>query len=248
VREVDDKADAAAIVRQLRHPDRALRDDAIDALRRSERGRHALTDALLEAETPDDAWSLARAEARFARDLPRGVRPKVFEQACRYRERDDRRSDPLFFLLREIDADWTRDQIAERGLERRKKKDYAGAVGYLKLLARDPACGEETRFELACAGLKTSARDLSPEARGSDPTLGQFARLLGNPEFDLIGRLKKAKWLEPEDLFYLGFHFAEQKGREKQFGGEVLGQLIQRSPRSSLAKDARRKLKSEGLE
>jgi HEAT repeat protein len=247
LKDFDDPTVAKGLAAQLQHPDRSLRDDAFNALSRTARGRLALLDALLTTESPDQCWQLARAEARFAGEWPISVRPKLFAQACRYRDADDRRADPLFFLLREIDADWTHAQILARGLERRRKKDFASAVGYLKLLARDPACGEETRFELACTGLKTSNRDLAPEARSADPTIAQFSRLLGNPQFDMLARLKKVKWLDPEDLFYLGFHFVEQKGREQQFGADVLKLLIQRSARSQLAKDAKMKLKSEGL-
>jgi len=58
----------------------------------------------------------------------------------------------------------------------------------------------------------------------------------------------KAKWLEPEDLFYLGFHFAEKEREEKKFGGEVLHLLVKRSPQSKLAKDAKSKLKREGFD
>jgi len=246
LKDLDDPTVSQSFVAQLKHPDRSLRDEAFNALSRTPRGRLALVSALLDCDSTDECWQLARAESRFAKDLPGSVRPKLFSQACRYRDAEDRRAEPLFFLLREIDADWTHQQIEARGLERRKKKDYPGAVGYLKLLARDPACGEDTRFELACTGLKTSSQDVSPEARGSDPTLAQFSRLLGNPQFEMMGRLKKAKWLDPEDLFYLGFHFAEQNGREKQFGSDVLELLIRRAPKSALAKDAKRKLKSEG--
>jgi hypothetical protein len=60
--------------------------------------------------------------------------------------------------------------------------------------------------------------------------------------------VEKAKWLESEDLFYVGFHFAEQNGAPQKFGGHVLRLLLKRSPKSKLAKDARSKLRSEGLD
>ena len=116
-----------------------------------------------------------------------------------------------------------------------------------RLLTRDPACGPGARFELAVTGLKVSNKSLSHEERGNDPCLGQFARLLQDPSFDVVARLAKLKWLDPEDLFYLGFHFVEQNHREREFGKSVLETLIKRSPRSAVAKDARQKLKSEAL-
>jgi HEAT repeat protein len=238
---------ASALAVQLRHTDRALRDDALAALRVSPAGRQALLDLLLEAPTVEEAWSLARAQAPSARELPAAERSRLFAQACRYQDQDDRRAEPFWFLLRETDHDWTRDKIEERALALRKKKDYAGTLAYLRLLTRDPACGEDIRFELAATGLKESNHDMTAQARQNDHALNQFARLLQNVAFDVIGRIGKAKWLDGEDLFYLGFHFAEQTHHAREFGGQVLELLIKRSPRSELAKNARRKLKSEGL-
>ena len=52
---------------------------------------------------------------------------------------------------------------------------------------------------------------------------------------------------EPEDLFYLGFHFVEGDRSEREFGAQALRLLLKRSPRSKIAKDARSKLRSAGL-
>jgi hypothetical protein len=60
--------------------------------------------------------------------------------------------------------------------------------------------------------------------------------------------LQKAKWLDAEDFFYLGFHFAEKDRQEQKLGGEALKLAIKRSPKSKLAKDAKTKLKREGLD
>jgi hypothetical protein len=238
---------ARDLVAQLRHPDQALREAALAALRGADAGRQALLDALLEAPGADEGWSLARAQAPSVTDLPDAARARLFEKACAFQEKDDRRAEPLWFLLREIDPADTRDRIEERALALRKKKDYAAALAYFRLLTRDPACAEATRFEHAVTALKVAQHDTSSTARQGDPVLAQMARLAQDPTFDLVGRLAKAKWLEPEKLFYLGFHFAEQSHHAKELGKKILELLIQRSPRSSLAKDAKRKLKSEGL-
>jgi HEAT repeat protein len=247
LRDLPSAAAARALVPQLRHPDRALREEALAALRGSPAGRQALLDVLLEAPAVEEAWSLARAQAASARDLPAAERGRLFARACAYQDQDDRRAEPLWFLLRESDTAWTRDQIEERALALRKKKDYAAAMTYLRLLTRDPAVGEDIRFELAATALKESTHDSAATARHSDPALIQFARLLQNLAFDLIGRIGKAKWLDAEDLFYLGFHFAEQTHHARDVGRQVLELVIKRSPRSELAKSAKRKLKSEGL-
>jgi HEAT repeat protein len=239
---------ADALLQQLQHPDRSLRDGALARLSRLKQGQKALTTALLEADSSDRAWMLARAQAPFTRTNPPEWREQVFAQACKYLETNDRRADALLFLLRETDAAELRQRLEERAIHWRKKKAYETALLYLRLLIRDPSSGFPIRLELACCGLKVSSHDLAPEARASDPCLQQFATLCQGYETELSDQLEKNKWLEPEDLYYLGFHFAEQVGQQKQFGGKVLRWLVKRSPRTKLAQAAKSKLRGAGLE
>ncbi len=183
---------ADALLRQLDHPDRSLRDSALARLTRLKQGQKALTAALLEADSPDRAWVLARAQAPFARTYPTEWREKVFAQACKYLEGGDRRADALLFLLREADAAELRQRLEERAIHWRKKKAYETALLYLRLLIRDPSSGFSIRLELACCGLKVSPHDLSPEARAGDPCLSQFATLCQGYEAELSAQLEKS--------------------------------------------------------
>jgi HEAT repeat protein len=239
---------AEALLRQLQQPDRSLQQEALEALSRLEAGRRALVQQLLAAGSPEAAWPLARAQARFAGDYAPELRAKLFGEACRQLDAGDRRADALLFLLREGNARDLRDRIEERAVALRKKKQYPAALVNFRLLTRDPACGEAVRFEAAACALKVSSHDLAAEARAADPALHQFASLLHSHETDPVTYVEKAKWLEPDDLFYLGFHFAEGGRPERELGRQVLEMVVQRSPRSKLAKDARSKLRSAGLE
>jgi HEAT repeat protein len=238
---------ARALLAQLDHPDRSLHADAVARLARLKHGREALARSLLEADSPEKAWALARAQAAFAGQYPTELRKALFGQACRYLEGNDRRADALLFLLREAEGRELRDRIEERALALRKKKQYAVTLTYLRLLARDPACADGVRLEQAGCGLKVSDHDLAAEARAADPSLAQFAAVLNRRAVDAVDFVGKAKWLAPEDLFYLGFHFVEGRGPEKEFGVAVLRLLVRRSPGSKWAKDARNKLRSQGL-
>jgi hypothetical protein len=239
---------AVALLSQLDHPDRSLRELALKCLGQLTQGREALARKLLEAESPDQAWALARGQVAFARDYPAALRTKLFTRACAYLEAADRRADPLLFLLRESDGHDLRDRLEERALALRKKGQYASALIYLRLLTRDPACGDPIRFELAACGLKVSEHDLAADARAADPCLEQFAGLLRRHEIKPLEWIEKAKWLDADDLFYLGFHFVEGGREDKDFGAGVLRLLIRRSPRSKHAKDAKNKLRSQGLQ
>lgn len=236
---------AEALLQQLKHPDRALRDTALAKLIKMKHGRDALVRELLDAATADDAWYLGRAQADLASDYSASIRGKLIDRACKHLEANDHRAEPILFVLRKADAGWVRDELLERAVALRKKKKYEEALIYLKLLIRDPGAGEPIRQELAACGLHLSAKELA--SRAADPALQQFAKLIHNPDGDPIAFLKAAKWLDPEDLYYLGFHFAEGAGVEREFGGKVLKLLVQRSPGAKVAKDAKRKLKSMGL-
>jgi hypothetical protein len=239
---------AAALLRQLGHRDKGLRDQALAALAKLKSGRAALADALLDAETPDEAWNLARAQAPFVREQAKGTWDKLFAAAGKHLEAGDRRADALLFLLREADAVRLRDAVEERAAALRKKKHYAAALAHLRALTRDPACAEAVRFEAAALTLKLSEKDLAGEARAADPSLQQFARLVHSHDVPPAERLRPTKWLDARDLFYLGFHFLEGDRGEREFGAEVLRLLQKRSPGTKLAKDARNKLRGAGMD
>ncbi len=247
LRGVESRDAARGLAAQASHPDRGLRDDALTVLRGFPAGREALLEKLFATEIHDECWTLARALAPAASSLAKAQRTKIFNEACRHHDADDRLANPLWFLLREIDHAWTRDQTEARALALRQRKKYAEALSYFRLLTQDPACSQDIRFELAATGLRLSNHDLSVEARNNEPSLHQFTRLLQDPAFDLAGRVAKAKWLDADDLFYLGFHFAEQTHRAKEFGKEILELVVKRSGKSDLGKQAKRKLKSEAL-
>ncbi|MBM4069127.1 MAG: hypothetical protein FJ271_09315 [Planctomycetes bacterium] len=238
---------AAALLKQLEHPDQMLRDAALGRLARLKHGRQGLAKALLDADTPDKCWLLAKALGSFLKEFPAAWMEALFTPACKWLEAGDRRGEALFYLLREGNAKDLPDRLGKRALELRKKKKYAEAVNYLRMLARDPSSSPPLRMELAGCGLKLSRHDLNPEARNADPALQQLGRLLHGYEAEILDFFKKAKWLDPEDLYYVGFHFADRDGQGRKFGGEVLKLLVQRSPRSKLAQDAKRKIRSAGL-
>jgi hypothetical protein len=244
----DTDAVATALLEQLDHADRELSAAALSRLVRLEHGRAALTGALLDAATADKAWTLARAQAPFAKEYPQKIRAGVFAQACKYLETGDRRADPLLFLLREADVGDLRDRMAKQATAVRKKKGCAEALPYLRWLGRDPACGLPIRLELAACGLRVSGHDLAAEARLADACLEQFVTLFHQHGETLLERIEAIGWLEPEDLYYLGFHCAEQGGPLKKFAAHLLKRVVKHSPRSKVAKSAKSKLRSAGLD
>jgi hypothetical protein len=239
---------AEALLEQLQHPERSLRDAALARLTRLEAGRKALARQLLETDSVDRAWNLARAQAPFVKNYPPSWRDPIFEKACEYHLDKDRLAEPLLFLLKEGDAAALRDRIEEKALGFRKKKAYDKALAFLKLLTRDPACAFPIRLELASCGLKLSAKELAAPDRADDPSLEQFAGMVQHHGDELMPALEKIKWLDPDDLYYLGFDLVERGGPYRKFGAEVLHLVIKRGGRNKIAQQAKSKLKSVGLD
>jgi hypothetical protein len=245
--DADTKEVAVALAEQLAHPDQSLREEALARLVRLNTGRKLISARLLGEASVDRAWTLARALSRHLALFPAAWRADLFKRAAAYLEKEDRMADPLLFLLREGDPKKLKDWLAERGLHWRKKKDYAKALHYLKLLARDPAFGFAQRFELAACGLKVSPKELSPEGRQADPCLHQFALLCQQDEAALLKLIDRHKWVEPDDLYYLGFHFSEQERPFWRFASELLERVVRRAPKSKTALAAKSKLKRAAL-
>ena len=240
-----DTADVAeAVMAQLHHADRELRDAARAKLVRIEHGREALIAALLAAATPDEAWQIGRSLAPFVSGFSAAIRTQVFDKACDFLEHRDHRADSLLFFLREGDAAGLRDRLHDAAVAGRKKKKYDLALAFLKPLARDPAVGLPVRLELAMVGLKTSSKDVAHESRANDLCLRQFEHAVASDSAETLKQIETATWLEPEDLYYLGFHFVERFAAEKAFGVGVLKFLVKNSPKSKPAAAAKNKLKS----
>lgn len=237
---------AEGLLAQFHHSDRGVRDAARGRLQKLKAGRKALVKGLTEAQGHDDTWQFARTIAVFAKELTPSAREEIFKTACEYLEKSDHRTDPFLFVLREIDAGELQEKLVEQAVALRKKKKYDAAMTYLKAVARDPSVGFAVRLEIALNGLKVSQHEMDPHARESDPCLRNFDTLFQQDSEQLLKEVEKAKFLEAEDLFYVGFHFAEQIGRPRQFGIDLLKLVVKRSPKNEIGKSAKNKLKSVG--
>jgi HEAT repeat protein len=242
--EINSSAIAAGLVEQLTHHDRGLKDAARAKLTRTDAGRTAYIAALLMADHHEEAWVLARGIAPVAGEFSSKLKSEILKRTGDYIESGNHLADPLLFLLKEADPTGLRDGLYDRAVEYRKKKKYETALAYLKLLGRDPGAGFPVRFELACVGLKLSPKQLDRESRVNDASLSQFGHAANADLDETVKQLDKAKWIDADDLFYVGFHFAEDLGRLRSFGAACLKLSIARSPKGKTAQNAKTKLKT----
>jgi HEAT repeat protein len=233
-----------ALLEQVRHPDLGYRRDVFDYLGKSDRGRKALGKMLKEAESTDEAWNLAKALVPFASANPDQWMDELFPVASGYIEAGDQRANPVLFVLRESSTSGLRERLEKRAAALVKRKDYEPANFIYRVLARDPAIGFPIRLAIAACGLKVSPKELEEMVRAQDPALHQFGELAAQDQATVLKYLAKTPWLDAEDHYYLGFHFAESTGALREFGAEVLRLLLKRFSRSKLANAAKNKLKS----
>jgi HEAT repeat protein len=232
----------------LSDADQEVRDIAAKALCRIEDAAQPLLEKLGKVSTADDAWNIVKLLKPHAERFAKDAKKKLAARCLDLLEKNDPRVPAYTWLLRNVDAAGFNAQIAEAGEDLRQRKKFAAAVQSLRLLANTEFFNAAVRYQLSFSGLKTSSKDLAPGRRGEDPCLRGFTALLRDPSFKLFdGLAKDKKLLEPEDLFYLGFHFAESPmGHEQQFSKQVFEFLIKTWPKSEQAKAAKNKLKTEG--
>jgi hypothetical protein len=227
--------------------DPELRNQAASSLKETANGNRLLAEAILDAESPERAWFLAKIYVQKGQWPKTAMGTKILEKAFKYLEAGDRRADALLFVFREAAPDKLRDQLERRAVSLRKKKNYVAANAYFRALMRDPASPEALRLESALTALKTSKHDSEAEARLADPAIQQLGALLRRGGENLAELIRSASWLDAEDLFYVGFHFIESRGTEREFGAQVLEHMLKRFPRNSLSRFAKQKLKAQGF-
>lgn len=242
----DTDAIAEALLGQIQHNDRKYRDEVLFKLSKLAKGRIALAKPLKEATTADEAWNLARAVAPLAKSDPDTWGEELFAATCKHLEAGDRRADALLFVLREAGAVQLRDRLETKATNAKKKEDFEKALLYYKAAGRDPAAGLSIRLGLAVVGLKLSGKELEAEARAHDHALQQFSDLIRQDEPATYAEVEKTKWLTADELYYLGFNFADHAGLMGEFGGKVLKLLLKRFPKAKLATNAKNKLKTTG--
>lgn len=237
---------ADALTEQIKHPDRKYRGEVLAKLAGLSKGRKALAKPLKEAETPEEAWDLARVVAPFAKGDPKTWGDELFATLGKHLEAGDKRVDPLLFVLREAGPVELRDRLEAKAAGYLKKEDFDKAHLYYRAAGRDPASGYSIRLGLALVGLKLSNKELEAEARAHDHALHHFADLVRQDEPATSKAVEGTKWLGAEELYYLGFHFVEHVGVMGEFGAKVLKLLLKRFPKNKLAASAKNKLKSFG--
>jgi len=238
---------AKALVEQLHAPHPATREAAVEALQHNPAAAPLLLKRLETETDPNRLWTLARILDHHPQALKPATVKRLVARVLRHLEHDDRRAEPLAYLLGRTAPEPFDGALIKRALAAKRKGRFAEAHRMLALLLRGDSPPPEAIYQSAVVALKLSPKAIARSKRHADPCLDRFDRLVGNAEINLPKRLAAEKCLEPADLFYLGFHFVEQLGDRRELGAALLRRVVAHAPRSALAASARNKLRLEAF-
>lgn len=241
----DDDSPAAntQLLALLQHADTDVREVAAGALSGHKSATKPLLDALEASEDPESAWRLAKILKPHSAAMDTRAFKRFSALAAADLKAGNPRHEALLYVLRNVNAKAADEVVLEAGLAHRKAKRWSEAVECLRRLTNSELFDDEMRYALTVCNLKVSPKELSPQMRAEDHALRGIQSLLRVPAFKLADRLKKDRALDPADLFYVGFHFAELTGDDKALGVALLDHVAKSSPRSAEGKAAKNKLK-----
>lgn len=247
------KGAGARVTRRLLDPltgeDAAARRAAAEALINMTGAGAALVKELNGCENAEHLATLCWVLRPHMGGLKPADREVLASCAVAQLEQFDAGAEPLLRLV----SSGIPEQYAEALLARSRTHARAGrpaeALELLERLDRLGRLDDKGHFEafLAGAGVLSSCKSLARADRTTDRVLRHLTALVaaGKP---VVSRLTKAKALADEDLFYIGFNYAESKDElEQELGAELLEHLVSKSPRGKLGRSARNKLRLTGL-
>ncbi|MBW2458354.1 MAG: HEAT repeat domain-containing protein [Deltaproteobacteria bacterium] len=232
-------ADAAtALVEVLVKADRRRAEAAAELLQDREEAAPALAKALFNVDDRDRAWLIRNTLRPFAKTLSPAVVTKLRRAALDKLAKEGQGFEAELDIARDAKPDPVAKDLRELAtkLKRSKKPDRAALA--LRLLRRSNHATDADLYQLAALELGQSRLDTAPAARAADDALALLSELLVKG-FDVQKALQKDRSVGPPQLYYVGFHFAEERF---PVGAQLLRQVVAKGGRTKIAKMAKNKL------
>jgi hypothetical protein len=250
----DSRTSSAILLKFLHDDDPAIRDLAAESLTNVPSSREVLFERMMRDTDADRLWLFARILRPHAAAIAPEQSRRLAERAVRLLDTEDRRYEPILFLLCGAAPHVARVALLHRARRKKRARQLDEAARTLRLLERNELFDAEVRYELAVVLWKLTGH-AKPEPRGdgraADPALDLFLGLVPERDLELFERLRREPALSPDDLYALGLHFSEQprtprSDDERALGGELLRLVARKAPHAPVARLAREKLQEEG--
>jgi len=226
----------------LNHEDNEVREIAANALAGHKKSTPMLLKALASEKDDKIAWRIARILRPHTADLNKTVIKKFTAITTREMLAGTPRHEPLLYFLRNADPKSAEKILLDIGMKHKRAKRWANAVDCLRRLLHTEIFDSDVSYALSICDLKVSKKEISSQYRMEDHALRGFSSLFHQNSAGLMHMLKDDKTLEAPDIYYLGFHFSEVGGNERDFGRELFKHLVKTWPKSKEAKDAKARL------
>jgi HEAT repeat protein len=220
----------------------ARRDQATATLKTLPAARLPLMKELLACDDERKAFTIADIVLLHDRSWKRDTLTALWDKlVTALEQREDRLYAPLQHVLQTLDPHWLAEQIRARGARLRKSKRFTDSARWLALLKDGPAWDDEARYEFALATLKSHTHPFGGPARRHDAALDTF-RAFASSAFPLVDRLRRERVLDPEDLYYVAFNLAEERGDNRAVAADLLEHVADKYGRTKIGKAAKNKL------
>jgi HEAT repeat protein len=218
--------------------DRRRAELAVHELEGKELAAGPLARALADAKDPDRAWLLRNVLRPLAKKIAPALRKELLGTALDRLESGERGWEALLEVVRDADPDAVAGALRSLANKLRKHGATDKAATVLTLLCRTDRASDDDRYAVASLLLGKSGKDTRPAARAGDEALGMLSSLLARG-YDIGSALRRDRALDLEQLYYVGFHFAEEG---HSVGEELLTQVVDKGGRAKVAKMAKNKL------
>jgi HEAT repeat protein len=227
-----------ALVDLVLSAERRRAEMAVHELEGKELAAGPLARALESAKDTDRAWLLRNVLRPLAKRIAPALRKELLETAMKRLSAGERGWEALLDVVRDADPDAVADSLRALAVKLRKQGTTDKAATVFSLLCRSDRATDDDRYSVASLLLAKSGKDTRPAARAGDEALGMLSALASRG-YDVGGALRKDRGLDLEQLYYVGFHFAEEG---IPLGEELLGQVADKGGRAKVAKMAKNKL------
>ncbi len=244
--QIDNKTNAEQVLDFLSRPEVAIRDAAAETLRSMPSAVHAILKRLDSVPDPNRASELVKILESHANRIKPDKAREMAQRMFELHAQGDEHYQLYRSALRHLRSDVLLAEVRSRAEKARQRKDFAGVRDCLKLLDHTELLDSELLFQLTIAKLKTSRKDRSRSFRQSDYCLEHISTLLHEDPKGFKRRFLAERFLDDEDLLYVGFHFSERLNQERRFGADILRYVIKKWSRRQTAQVARQKLQVEG--
>jgi HEAT repeat protein len=197
-----------------------------------------LAKALLEAKDRDRAWALRNVLRPLAKKIAPALRKQLLEISLARLGKGELGWEAPLDVARDADATAAAGALRDLATKLKKSKTPEKAATVLGLLSKTDKATDDDRFQLALLELKRSNKDTRAASRVGDEALRLLGQLVSRG-FDVAKALRKERGIELDDLYYVGFHFTEQR---HALGEELLEEVVKKGGRTKLAKMAKNKL------